>query len=382
MAEDINVVDAVAQQQTEQQNEIAQNMAIALGTELPQTAAAEPVVTEPVNVPITYEVLKDKFGYEKPEDAIAEIEQLRLLKSQPPAPEPIKFENEFNEKLFKAIQSGQIKEVTQLLAQQERLDSLTTSEVTKENAADIIKLNMQLANKLLTKEDIDFQYKQDYLPPKEPVQRASETDEEYQERMDDYNERVTFLEQKRVIAAKMAIPELEKAKSQIKLPEVSNTVDEGYAQYLKMLDEQPKLDAEVSEAYKSFTPKSIETKIPFTDETNKIGFEFQYEPDSETFTKSVGMALDINTFFDSFKKSDGTPDRQRFLEAIHFATNKDRIILEAIKQAKNATLKSQLVDNSQGGGQQRFQPQTQEPSELDKLMQGALGPYTQQRRTE
>jgi len=143
-------------------------MAIALGTAQPQTAVAETVVEEQVaeNVPLTFEVLKEKFSYEKPEDAIAEIEQLRLLKSQPPAPEPIKFENEFNEKLFKAIQSGQVKEVTQLLAQQERLDSLTTSEVTKDNAADIIKLNMQLANKLLTKEDIDFQYKQDYLPPK------------------------------------------------------------------------------------------------------------------------------------------------------------------------------------------------------------------------
>lgn len=379
MAEDIVVAE---QQQIEQQNEIAQNMAIALGLEQPQTAAADTVVAETTEtIPVTFEIIKEKFGYEKPEDAVAEIEQLRLLRSQPPVIEAPKFENEFNEKLYKAIHSGQIKEVTQLLAQQERLDSLTTSEVTKDNAGDIIKLGMQLEYKTLTPAEIEYKYNKSFGLPKEPVQdMINESDEDFANRKAEWQEKVNDIEMGKMIEAKMSIPKLETAKSQIKLPEIPNTVDEDYNQYKKMLEEQSKTDLEVLESYKSFTPKSIETKIPFTDEANKIGFEFQYEPDSETFSKSVGMALDINTFFDSFRKSDGTPDRQGFLRAIDFAINKDRIILEAIKQAKNATLKSQLIDNSQGGNQ-RFQPQTQELSDFDKQMQAALGPYTQQRRT-
>lgn len=380
MAEDINVAEQ--QQLTEHQVELAQNMAIALGLDQPQTAAAETTEQQQTTeiIPATFEIIKEKFGYENPEDAVAEIEQLRLLKSQPPAAEPIKFENEFNENLFKAIQAGKIKEVTQLLAQQERLDSLTTNEVTKDNAADIIKLGMQLEYKTLTQAEIDYKYNKSFGIPKEPMQSDSELDDDFANRKAEWQDKVNDIEMGKMIEAKMAIPKLESAKSQIKFPEIPATVDNDYIQYKKMLDEQVQIDAEVSAAYKSFTPKSIETKIPFTDETNKIGFEFQYEPDSETFTKSVGMALDINTFFDSFKKSDGTPDRQKFLEAIHFATNKDRIILEAIKQAKNATLKSQLIDNSQGGSQQRFQPQTQEPSELDKQMQASLGQYMPNRR--
>ena len=370
-----NVIEVANEQQTAQANELATMMAINLNGGIPPQAASEnqEVVVEEQQqiVPATFEILKEKFGYESPEAAVSEIESLRVLKSQPPITEAPKFENEFNEKLYKAIQSGQVKEVTQLLAQQERLDSLTTSEVTKDNAADIIKLNMQLGNKLLTKEDIEFQYKQDYLPPKEPVQRSSETYEEFQERMEDYNERVSFVEQKRIIAAKMAIPELEKAKSTIKLPEIPINVDEGYVQYQKMLDDQAKIDEEVKAAYKSFTPKSIETKIPFTDEANKIGFEFQYEPSSEAFNKSLGMALDINTFFDSFKKSDGTPDRQKFLDAIHFAMNKDSILLEAMKQAKNATIKSFLPDNINGNGQRMSPAMTGEPNELQRYMQAA-----------
>lgn len=366
--------DIVVDQQVSQNAELAENMAIALGLEKPQTAVADTVVTDTaVDIPpVTFEIVKEKFGYEKPEDAVAEIEQLRAYKAQTPTVEPIKFENEFSEQLFKAIQSGRVKEVNHLLAQQERLDSLTTNEVTKDSAADIIKLGMQLEFKTLTAAEIDYKYNKSFGLPKEPV--LDENDEDSVIAHNEWKDKVADIEMGKMIEAKMALPKLEAAKSQIKFPDIPASVDEGYIQYKKMLEEQPAIDAEVSAAYKSFTPKSIETKIPFTDETNKIGFEFQYEPDSETFARSVGMALDINNFFDFFKKSDGTPDRQGFLDAIHFATNKERIILEAIKQAKNATLKSQLVDNSQAGNQ-RFTPQTQEPNELDKLMQGALGQY-------
>ena len=370
-----NVIEVANEQQTAQANELAQMMAINLnGGIVPQQAASETqevAVDETVIVPATFEILKEKFGYENPEAAVAEIESLRVLKSQPPVTEAPKFENEFNEKLYKAIQAGQVKEVTQLLAQQERLDSLTTSEVNESNAADIIKLGMQLEYKTLSQAEIDYKFNKQYGLPKEPIQADSELDEDFANRKADWQEKITDIQMSRMIDAKMAIPKLETAKSQIKLPEIPTTVDDDYVQYRKMLDEQAKIDEEVQLAYKSFTPKSIETKIPFTDEANKIGFEFQYEPSSEAFNKSLGMALDINTFFDAFKKSDGTPDRQKFLDAIHFALNKESILTEAMKQAKNATIKSFLPDNSNNNGQRISPAMTGELSELQKQMQAA-----------
>lgn len=370
-----NVIEVANEQQTAQANELATMMAINLNGGIPPQAASEnqEVVVEEQQqiVPATFEILKEKFGYESPEAAVAEIESLRVLKSQPPVTEAPKFENEFNEKLYKAIQSGQVKEVTQLLAQQERLDSLTTNEVNESNAADIIKLGMQLEYKTLTQAEIDYKFNKQYALPKEPVQTDSELDEEFANRKAEWQEKVTDIQMSRMIDAKMAIPKLETAKSQIKLPEIPISVDDDYVQYRKMLDEQIKVDEEVKEAYKSFTPKHIETKIPFTDEANKIGFEFQYEPSSEAFNKSLGMALDINTFFDSFKKSDGTPDRQKFLDAIHFAMNKESILTEAMKQAKNATIKSFLPDNINNNGQRISPTMTGELSELQKQMQAA-----------
>lgn len=321
-----------------------------------------------------FDTLREKFKYETPEEAISKIEELNSLKNKPASAE-VKFENEFNEKLFKAIQGGKHKEVSQLLMQQEKLESLTTTEVNKDTASDIIKLSMQLKYKDLTPSEIEYKFNKQFSIPKEPIQRIGEDDDDFEIRKSDWEETVQDIEMTKIIEAKLAKPELEKAKSSISLPEIDNPVDEDYLQYKKLLEEQSKVDEDVLKAYKSFTPKEIETKINFKDEPNKIAFDFQYEPDSESFNKSVDMALNFDLFFEKFKNQDGSPDRKKFLDAIHFAVNKDKILMEAIKQTKNATIKSFLPDNSNGGGN-KYTPQSNtESSEIDKLMRASLAGF-------
>jgi hypothetical protein len=175
----------------------------------------------------------------------------------------------------------------------------------------------------------------------------------------------------KIIEAKLIKPELDGAKSKLVLPTLEEATDEGYAQYLKMLEDMPKLDAEVKEAYKSFVPKQIETKLKFTDEASKIDFEFQYEPDNESFKKAVELASDQDLFFNSFINSDGTPNRKGFLEFIYKGLNAERMVTEAIKQGSNARMKALLPDNS-SGGLNRQSPSIIEQSELDKQMQASL----------
>lgn len=340
------------------------------------TGNKQDAVLTPSEVPQTsfFDTLREKFKYETPEEAISKIEELNSLKNKPASAE-VKFENEFNEKLFKAIQGGKHKEVSQLLMQQEKLESLTTTEVNKDTASDIIKLSMQLKYKDLTPSEIEYKFNKQFSIPKEPIQRIDEDDEDFETRKSDWKETVQDIEMTKIIEAKLAKPELEKAKSSISLPEIDNPVDEDYLQYKKLLEEQSKVDEDVLKAYKSFTPKEIETKINFKDEPNKIAFDFQYEPDSESFNKSVDMALNFDLFFEKFKNQDGSPDRKKFLDAIHFAVNKDKILMEAIKQTKNATIKSFLPDNSNGGGN-KYTPQSNtESSEIDKLMRASLAGF-------
>jgi hypothetical protein len=374
MAEDIEVSEQSAEQAIAPNAEIAEMMAISLNGGIPPEPIAEVVPEQQEVVLPTFEILKERFSYESPDDAVREIEELRALKSQAVAQPAFKYENDFSEKIAKAINAGNVKEVRQFLEQQEQLDYLTTSDVTKDTAAEIIKLGMRIKYADLTQSEVDYKYNKQFAIPKEPVQTMDEMDEEFSIRKEEWKEKVADIEMNKIIEAKLAKPDLLNAKAQIKLPEVTTNIDEDYIQYKKMLEEQPNLDAELMAAYKSFTTKSIETKINFNDEANKIAFDFKYEPDSETFNKSVEMALDINKFWANFQKSDGTPDRQKFLDAIYFATNKERILMEAMKQAKNATVKSFLPDNSQGNVP-RYSPQTQEISELDKQMQQSLAGY-------
>ena len=337
--------------------------------------------TSTTTVPDIFQPFKDKFGYQSAEDAIKEIEELRALKAAPQTPQELQFENEESKKFFNAALKGDRKAIYDILSKQEKLESLTTLEVSKDTAPEIIKMGMQLKNPDLSSTEIDFLFKQEYtLPkePKEPIQRASESDDEYQERKEDYDERladwkerVSNIEMKAIVAAKMAKPELDTAKSKLVFPEFQNDTDEEYIQYRKELEDAPKVQAEIVSQYKAITPKQIETKIKFTDEPSGINFEFQYEPDNDSFSQTVELVSDGAKLQKKFQNQDGTPDRKGFLEALHFGLNKERIILEAIKQSKNATIKASLPDNNNGGLQRQF-PQRQELSEVDKLMQYSL----------
>jgi hypothetical protein len=81
------------------------------------------------------------------------------------------------------------------------------------------------------------------------------------------------------------------------------------------------------------------------------------------------MVSDIDLFWKQFINPDGTPDRIRFAKAIYFAVNQDKVLTEAMKQSKNATIKASLPDNSQNGGLIRqMVTGPEEPSEIDKQM--------------
>lgn len=388
MADNVNeVTNTEVIQQTQQPTlsaEVAQMMELSLNGGIPPqsvqsevAAAAEggggAATTEAAPVP-TFEILKEKFNFQSPDDAIKEIEELRQFKAAPPQA-PITFENEFNEKLFNAIKDGKTAEVYTYLEQQQKLEALTTAEVTDDVAGDIIKLGMQFKYKDLTPEQINYRFNKQFAIPKEPVQGDLEEDADFESRKADWANQVADIKMEKIIEAKLIKPELEAAKSNIKLPEINRQQDAEYVQWKQLMDDQIKLDNEIKEAYKSYTPKSIETKLDFNDEANKIAFQFQYEPDVEGFNKVVDMATNVDKFFNSFVKSDGTFDKQGYLEAIYFATNKDKILLEAMKQSKNATIKASLPDNSSSGTQRQF-PQSQELSEFDKKMRASLAGYT------
>ena len=386
---DINEVtqEAPVAQTQEIPAELKQQMDLALGVkpvEQSQPSTQEqqtppPTVSHETTPQFDLTPFKERFGIEKQEDLFSIVEEYNKFKSEPPKPIELSFENDFSKNLFESIKAGKIADIHSALDQQLKLEKLTSSEITNDNADEIIKLGMKLEYPTLSDKEIDYQYKQQYKLPKEPVKGEMEEDDEFEQRKADYEEAVYDINMRKTIAAKMAQPKLEAAKTKISFPEIEKQVDPEYQEYLqykKELEEDERIDAETKEAYKAFTPKDVETKLPFIDEANKINFEFQFEPDGEGFAKTIDLVSNPGKFYDLYKNPDGTSNRKKFLEDVYFSQNRERIIMEAMKQAKNAAIKAMLPDNSAGTGlnRQPVLPDVQQ-TELDKQMEMALKPY-------
>lgn len=351
---------------SQQQTQIAEQQTGA-ATETNQDTNAATTIVEP------FSILKEKFQYQSHEDAIKEIEELRAFKANPTTPEFVVPDNESG-KILKALAAGKRDEVYKFLDHEMRLERLLNTDLTKDSAADVVKMGMQLKYKDLTPDEINYKFNKQFAIPPKPVQNLEEEESDYQQRVNAWQDLVTDKQMELMIEAKLAKPELQNAKINFDFPEIETPVDEGYIQYKKVVEDQAKLDQEVKEAYKAMTPKNIETKLNFKDEANKINFEFQFEPDAEGFDKARAIVSDADLFWQSFANPDGTPNRQKLLKAIYFANNEEKVLLSAMNQAKNAAIKAQLPDNSQPAFNRQM-PQQQEGTELDQQMRIALRGY-------
>lgn len=372
--------------------EMHQQMQMALTGKMPEEGQQAPVVqtgeegeaqtqADIVNQdqPFSFDIFKTELGVEKPEQLLEEVKSLRTYKNTPlPIPE-IKFEGENVEeskKLFEAIRLGNRTEVYNILREQIMLDNYASAEVTEQNAPEIIKLGMALRYKDLSQSEIDYKFNKQYGIPKEP--QGDLEDEEFKEKHDLWKETVLDIKTSMTIDAKLAKPELVSHKKNLVLPTIEqqqSAPDENYANFQKEFDKIQKESEETQQIVKSYSPKEFGIKMNFNDEPNKIQFDFQFEPDGESFTKASEFVMDDSKVMARYRNQDGTLDRKKYFEDQYFILNREAIIMEAMKQAKNATLKSQLADNTNGGmNRQNINPPG-ERTEFQKQMDAALGPY-------
>lgn len=331
----------------------------------PDVPRETPPVAQPDTPPASdfFTPFKEKYGFQTHEEALAEIEAYRQMKSQPFKEVP--FANEDSAAIAMALSEGKFDDVREFLNKQHRLGSLSTMEVTADSAADIVKYGLAIKHPYLNESEINYEFNRQFATPPKPAQFADEDQPEYEARVAQWQQSVNDRQMALMIEAKKFRPELENAKKTLAFPKIQQPVDDGYAQYQKMLEDQQKQDAETVAAYKTFTPQQFETALDFTDEANKISFKFQYQPDQESFNKAVQIASDWTSFTQHYTNSDGTPNRQKFLQDMLFALNRETYLSQAMNQAKNAAIKAQLPDNSASNGLQRqvvpLQPGEEDP---------------------
>lgn len=181
----------------------------------------EAAITDTTNEEIIEpkEWLKREFDIDDVAVLKAEREEFKKLKEQ--KPQGIKFEDEQSQQIYELLREGgdKKKEVRKFLETQEKIETLINSDVNEDNAADIIKLGMQLKYKDLKPDEIEYKFKKQFGLPKEPVLDVD--DEDSVAAHNEWKEKVADIKMNLSIEAKLAKPDLEKAKIDLKLPEIT-----------------------------------------------------------------------------------------------------------------------------------------------------------------
>lgn len=194
-------------------------------TQPPTQTNAEPVKQEqPADdeeIVDPNEWVKREFNVDNSDLLKEQLKEYQTLKET--KPQEIKYANDESKKLHEAILAGDRKKVLDILAKQDRLEQLSAAELNTQNAADVIKTNMQFKYPDLTQAEIDYKFNKQYSIPSKPVQKADELDEEYADRVSAWEEKKRDIEMDLMIEAKQSRPELLKYKSELVLPDIPTT---------------------------------------------------------------------------------------------------------------------------------------------------------------
>lgn len=288
------------------------------------------------------------YGWETEEAAKSEIEQLRKLKDQKPE---YKFENDESKRLAEAISKGDRKTVLNILETQERLESLTTTDVNDNTAEAIIKLAMQLKSKAngveLSEKEINYKFNKDYGIPKEPVIKDDELEDEFNARKLEWQEKVDDIKMARAIEAKLAKPELEKLKTQIVLPNISENVQQKPPTQ-EELDAAKKYDNDyvqsVDNSIKNFNGVTIPVKNEVVDFPVSFGVTDEEKVTLSTLMKDFQKSnYDTNGLFaDLWVNDDKTLKTDKMIEDYYFIKNKEKMLSKLANDSATKAVESYI----------------------------------------
>jgi hypothetical protein len=300
------------------------------------------------------EWLKREFDVDDVAVLKAEREEYKKFKANPVTKEELRFADDESKHIYQLISEGKEKrkEVRQFLETQEQLENFSSIEVNKDNAEDIIKLQMKLRNRNLTPSEIDFEYKQNYVAPREPKQKVSEDADEFEERVAEWKEQVANIETKKVIAAKMAQPELSKLKSDIVLPPIQEKVK----QELPKQQTQEELDA-VKKDIDNFVHVTStglndfnEIAATVKDKDVEIPISYKFSPEEKALIGEQLKVLAVSGFdanailADRWVNEDKTFNVSRMIRDLAILNNEDKITQKIANDSASKRLKEYTKD--------------------------------------
>jgi hypothetical protein len=280
--------------------------------------------------------VKERFGYDSVEQA---EEEFRRLKEKPVE---FEFKDDISKTLFDAIKEGKADDVYEVLNQQKKLDKLLNSELNTELAAEIVKANIANKYKNLSPEEVNLLFYDQFYLPLKPEQGYDETDEDYAGKLKSWQSQIDYAEKKLMIEAKVVRPELEKLKSDIKLPDIYNEAEYN-AQYQEEFENLQKArsvyENTLNSEFQSFNGFNVSVK----DEDIEIPISFNVAEEERLAMKNELSDFDSDSYFENrwFNK-EGKPNVQQIMADKYLLENREKIFSKIANEAASQRLLAHL----------------------------------------
>lgn len=310
--------------------------------------------TAPTQTFDTNQFVKERFGYDSVEQAEQEFKK---LKEQP----SFEFKDDVSRTLFDAIKEGKADDVYEILNQQKRLEKLITSDLTPDLAAEIVKTNIKNKYKDLTSEDVDLLFYDQYFVPSKPEQAYDESDEDYAGKVKTWQSQVDYADRKLMIEAKVIRPELEKLKSEIKLPDIYNEAGreaQSQEEFEIMQQARSIYEKTLDSDFQSFSGFNVSVK----DEDVEIPISFNVAEDERLAMKNDLTDFDSDSYFEKrWFAEDGKPKVQQIMADKYLLENREKIFSKIANEAASQRLLAHLKKNGNININQSPTPQGAKP---------------------
>lgn len=329
----------------------------------PVVVTPEPPKQEDFKYVDPNEWVKETFGWESVDAGKKAWEDAQKAKEQ------FKFENPDSEKVFTALREGKFPELREILNRQHQIEQLEKADPNNPAiAAEIIKTGMQLKNPMLTQQQVDFLFNQNYSKPSKPGKAADEDDADYAGRIAEWEQKAKDADMKLSIDALMMQPDILKMKTDLKFPDIQQpqpAQPAGPTQ--KELDDQKRyVDAyikSVDDSLKGFNGFDV----TFKDETVEIPVSYVVTDQERTalaqeLKNFAQQNFDANAIFaDRWVKEDGTLDVLKMAQDKYVLQNLGKILQKVSNESGTKRLEHKLKVDSNitvngGTSQKTFDP--------------------------
>jgi hypothetical protein len=298
--------------------------------------------------------VKERFGFDSVEEAES---QFKKFKEQP----SFEFKDDVSKTLFDAIREGKADDVYQVLNEQKRLEKLTTAELNSDLAVEIVKENIKNKNKDLSQDEIDLLFFEKFYVPLKPEQGYEDSDEDYAQKLQNWQNQVDYVEKRLIIEAKISRPELEKYKAEIKLPDIYNESGkqaESQAEIEMMQQARNEYEKTLNSDFQSFNGFNVSVK----DEDVEIPISFNVGEDEKLVMKNQLEDFDTDTYFENrwFNK-DGRPNVQQIMADKYLLENREKIFSKIANEAASQRLLAHLKKSGNININQTATPQGAKP---------------------